>query len=574
MVSHELLGWYESGLPLRERKKRGHFSTPPLLVEQILDACGYRPNEDLTHLRVMDPACGSGNFLMEAARRLITSGYRAGLSKRAIARAIQQQLWGFDPDPISCLLSEMQLRSVLTTVDPQSHMGGALHIHQADGLAFPWDESQNVDLFLANPPYLAAKNNDLSAYRSTEQRGQGDSYLLFLELALRVVRPGGWIGLVLPDPVLARANAAQERRRLLHETTLHQLWHLSGVFTAYVGAVVIVAQKLPPSPLHQVSWSRGRWQHDGIVSADNETPLDGSTKDYTVAQSFLASQPAAELRYLLSGIGNTLIERLHAYLCSTTIEHWRTFIPLSDLVVIRRGEELSKDSALLSKHNPANTHECYPVLRGGVDVRPYEKPVGRYQIERAQVNKPLERYLAPKLLVVKSTARLQATLDLHGHVVLQTLYMLNTREDGPQDARRTDQHIFSQEDELHFLLALLNSELLRVYVYVLYTAYKWVQPQMEQHVLARLPIPHITYAEKANIIRRAKLLMRACDEFPLVVELKQPGSATKQSGPQILEANLEMQQRDWLDEQERAICSLYEAALAAAATPKSTEIIG
>ena len=56
-------------LPLLERKKRGHFSTPPQLVEKILDACGYTADNDLTQVRVLDPACGSGNFLIEAARR-------------------------------------------------------------------------------------------------------------------------------------------------------------------------------------------------------------------------------------------------------------------------------------------------------------------------------------------------------------------------------------------------------------------------------------------------------------------------------------------------------------------------
>ncbi len=139
-----------------------------------------------------------------------------------------------------------------------------LHIHQADGLAFPWEQDANIDLFLANPPYLATKNNDLSGYQYARQRGQADSYLLFLNLALQVVRPGGWIGLVIPDPVLARTNATLERQRLLEETTIHALWHLSGVFPAYVGAVVMVAQKRPPPSVHQIAWLRGAWprQHE------------------------------------------------------------------------------------------------------------------------------------------------------------------------------------------------------------------------------------------------------------------------------------------------------------------------
>ncbi|MDQ6645561.1 MAG: N-6 DNA methylase, partial [Chloroflexota bacterium] len=248
VVQEEQDGWYEASLSLQERRKRGHFSTPPLLVERILDACGYTPGNDLRSLRVLDPACGSGNFLAAATRRLVTYASNSSLPRQELAVLIQHNLWGFDPDPVSCFLAEMQLSAALAAemarVDGEemSVPSAAFHIHQADGLALPWQEPC-VDLYVANPPYLAAKNTDLSAYRSPHQRGQADSYLLFLSLGLRIVRPGGWLGLVLPDPLLARTNASRERTRLLEEFTLHHLWHLSNVFTAQVGAVVIIAQK-------------------------------------------------------------------------------------------------------------------------------------------------------------------------------------------------------------------------------------------------------------------------------------------------------------------------------------------
>ena len=74
-VLEEQVGWYEASLSLQERRSRGHFSTPTILVEHILDACGYHsttPAADLRSIRVLDPACGSGNFLAAAARRLIS----------------------------------------------------------------------------------------------------------------------------------------------------------------------------------------------------------------------------------------------------------------------------------------------------------------------------------------------------------------------------------------------------------------------------------------------------------------------------------------------------------------------
>ncbi|HJT57213.1 MAG TPA: N-6 DNA methylase [Ktedonobacteraceae bacterium] len=512
-ILQEDFGWYEGGLSLLERKKRGHFSTPPLLVEHILDACGYTSENDLAHLRVIDPACGSGNFLVGAARRLMAWGERTGLSQAKRSALIERNLWGFDPDPVSCFLTEMQLRMVM------GNASSYLHIHQADSLVLPWEPC--VDLFVANPPYLAAKNNDLSGYRSVQRRGQADSYLLFLNLALSVVRPGGWIGLVLPDPVLARANATRERARLLQEVTLHHLWHLSGVFAADVGAVVLIGQKRTPSSQDEVSWIRERWTPRSMSSP-------GQPK--IIPQSVFQRQPGAELRYLLSSERGVVFERLRACLDDSAGENKR-LAPLSEFLSICRGEELGRESPWLVEMDEQPGRPAYhPVLRGGVDIHPYGVPCSRWRIACDTIGKPLERYLSPKLLVVKSTDRLQATLDLRGHVALQTLYLLHMRDTS------------SDVDMLYFFLTLLNSRLLRDYVYVLHTAYKWVQPQIEQGVLARLPIPLVSAGERQQIIERAKRLVTACSEAGAVVEW---------------DAHI----TSLYEEQERAICALYNMVL-------------
>ena len=514
-LKEEQFTWYETSLPLMERKRRGHFSTPPLLVEKILDACGYIPDKDLTRVRVLDPACGSGNFLAGAAQRLLAFGTRASLSLEERASLIQRNLWGFDPDPISCFLAEMKLHTIIQHNISHSTTITPLHIHQADSLSLPWEPC--IDLFIANPPYLAAKNNDLSGYRFAQQRGQADSYLLFLNLALQVVRPGGWMGLVLPDPLLARANAARERARLLEEATLHHLWHLSGVFAADVGAVVIIAQKCPPRRMHSVSWIRGRWQASSTFASQ-----------HTVQQSLFSRQPGAEFRYLLNQGRGTALEQLRICLEETPANK-RHLAPLGEFLSISRGEELGRENPFIQKI-PSPLITNYPVLRGGIDIHPYSPPMTDCHIARQAITKPLERYLSPKLLVVKSTDRLQAALDLKGHIALQTLYLLHPRNQ------------YESLDQLYFFLALLNSRLLREYVYVLRTAYKWVQPQIEQRVLATLPVPIVEPEHQQPIIERAKSLERACSLSGPVVEWNQHIT------------NL-------YEEQERAICALYDPVL-------------
>ncbi len=547
-ILEKQITWYEASLSLQERRGRGHFSTPPWLVEHILDACGYTPDSDLRATRVLDPACGSGNFLAAAAHRLVSFVTRTGLPQEECAALVQRNLWGFDPDPVSCFLSEMQLSAAVTpsveSVDalmPITVAATRWHIHQADGLALQWPEPC-VDLFLANPPYLAAKNTDLSAYPTAHRRGQADSYLLFLNLGLQIVRPGGWLGLVLPDPLLARTNAASERTRLLKEFTIHHLWHLSDVFTAQVGAVVIIAQKSPPGSQHQVAWKREKWKHI-TAAASNARPIPLTSPASTVSQSLLLHQPCAELRYLLSNEHGSILERLQSYLASTPASS-SALAPLSEFVSISRGEEFGRKSSYLIQQETSNSRNVepswspsdttllpyFPLLRGGKDIRPFRPPHSCWWIAREAIAKPLERYLSPKLLVVKSTDRLQAVLDLQGHVALQTLYLLHLRK---QDA---------PVDDLYFFLALLNSRLLQRYVYVLYTAYKWVQPQIEQHVLAQLPVPIVTVSEKEAVIARSKLLVHACSPPGSVVEWKKNA-------------------RDIYEEQECALSALYNALL-------------
>src|SRR5258708_22010580 len=447
----------------------------------------------------------------------------------------------------------------------------ALQVHQADGLTLPWEP--RVALFVANSPYLAAKNTDLSGYQSAQQRGQADSYLFFLNCALQVVRPGGWIGMVGPDPVLARANAGRERTYLLKDATIRHIWHLSGVFTAEVGAVVIIAQKCAPPPVHYVSWIRGKWERNrvqqliapragsdktnyGVVgprfiegtrftTPDQYTPSSGYQMG-TVPQSLFLKQPRAELRYLLGDTRGSIAEHLRSYLEEMHPPPSR-LAPLSKFLSISRGEELGKESPYIS---PSPQPAYYPVLRGGIDIQQYKAPIGNWCIPREAISKPLERYLSPKLIVVKSTDCLQASLDTRGHITLQTLYLLHLRTEinvgatlavaleavapavAPVDAL----------DELYFFLALLNSRLLRDYVYMLHTAYKWVQPQIEQSVLARLPVPIVEAEERKCIIELSKLLVHACSAEDTVVEWKRPI-------------------RSIYEEQEHAIRTLYTSVL-------------
>lgn len=113
------------------RKLTGSYYTPTCLVEQVLktaldpllDECCKNPvfaQQQLLALRVIDPACGSGHFLLGAARRIAerladarTPGQMGGATpdvfQRAMHDVIRHCIYGVDINPMAIELVRMNL---------------------------------------------------------------------------------------------------------------------------------------------------------------------------------------------------------------------------------------------------------------------------------------------------------------------------------------------------------------------------------------------------------------------------------------------------------------------------------
>src|SRR4051794_35613570 len=92
----------------RARRASGSYYTPPELIDLLLDHC-LEPLldrlQDPAKLRIADPACGSGRFLLAAARRVARRGV-------PIAKVIRRCIFGVDTDPIAVRLCRESLALV------------------------------------------------------------------------------------------------------------------------------------------------------------------------------------------------------------------------------------------------------------------------------------------------------------------------------------------------------------------------------------------------------------------------------------------------------------------------------
>ena len=115
-INRDILGdVYQGYLPSEERKRLGEFYTPKRVIEYILNAVGYKPENGIQGKEILDPACGSGGFLVEATQRLIRRYERLGLdiknsddAKQIIKECINQ-IYGLDIHPFACFIAEMNM---------------------------------------------------------------------------------------------------------------------------------------------------------------------------------------------------------------------------------------------------------------------------------------------------------------------------------------------------------------------------------------------------------------------------------------------------------------------------------
>ena len=92
---------YQYLVPQEIRHRLGEYYTPDWLAELLLNEVGYKGN---TLKRFLDPACGSGTFLVLAIQRAIEYGRnKEKLPDLEIVKRIKANIWGFDLNPLAVI---------------------------------------------------------------------------------------------------------------------------------------------------------------------------------------------------------------------------------------------------------------------------------------------------------------------------------------------------------------------------------------------------------------------------------------------------------------------------------------
>jgi len=203
----------------------GEFYTPRPVVKFIVAAINPRLGET-----ILDPAAGTGGFLVEAFDHLRNQAKRA----QDYERLQRGTLHGIEAKPLPYLLCQMNL--LLHGLEyPDIDPGNALR--------FPLREIGNkdrVDVIVTNPPFGGEEERGILS-NFPEDKQTSETALLYLQLIMRKLRRsgagahGGRAAVVVPDGTLTGAGvAAAIRRELLQDFNLYAVVQLPpGAFAPY-----------------------------------------------------------------------------------------------------------------------------------------------------------------------------------------------------------------------------------------------------------------------------------------------------------------------------------------------------
>lgn len=196
------------------RRLRGAFDTPMDLARRVVRSAARSVEGHATS--GLDPACGTGSFLVALHEQGVRDIYGSDLDETALAVA-----------------SVAVPSAKLSVADALSH-------------------GPEVDLVVGNPPFVPPEHQDkdlrqLLRRRFPWLRGRFDLVVPFAATAVDRVRPGGAAGLVVPFPALVQPYGTTLRRRWLER---HRVATLVGPMpfpgaSVEVGVIILQADRGP-----------------------------------------------------------------------------------------------------------------------------------------------------------------------------------------------------------------------------------------------------------------------------------------------------------------------------------------
>lgn len=232
------------------RKQFGQYSTPANIVRYILKSVEYIPSKDIITKRLIDPACGSGAFLVESVRIYLNALKKAKIPIYKWYPMVASAISGVDIDPTACFFTRLNLAILLAPAVLEFVIKNGikklkpLPVYCSDTLQLFASEKEGTALFynklnlplenqfdfvVGNPPYFKIKgmNDDLKNIFSRSIYGHPNAYGLFIHAGIEMLKKDGKLGFIVPRSMLSGLYFKNLREFIEDKTSVTEIVYIS-----------------------------------------------------------------------------------------------------------------------------------------------------------------------------------------------------------------------------------------------------------------------------------------------------------------------------------------------------------
>lgn len=430
---------------IAQRKSSGAYYTPEKVVNRLIDY--LLENDNLLGCRtIYDPCCGTGNFLL-------------GLGSRGID---YDNLYGQDIDPISVYLARINIALLaphLTASDLRSHI--------IIGNTYFNTFEECFDIVLGNPPWGSEfSDDDAEQCRKLFKTAIGknlESYDLFVEKGLSMLRPNGKLAFVLPEAILNVAAHDSVRKILLNHCSFNFVSYLGNVFSGVQCPSIILG-----------------------VSLDKKKTVVGCKVETSTNMFIITKERSFDDGILMLNVSDEENECLDVISSIPNAAYLKGNARFALGIVTGNNKDYISDQK----------KDGYEIILKGSDIYRYEMaPSGnyiRFMPESFQQVAPTEMYRAKEKLLYRFISEVpvfayddKQTLSLNScNIVIPEISGMN----------------------LKYILAILNSSVAAYFILKRFHSVKLLRSHIEQ-----IPIPVISPEEQAAIVKKVDRIMNSSE---------------------------------------------------------------
>lgn len=497
------------------RKEQGIYYTPTYVVDYIVKSTLGELLKDkkieVKKLKILDPASGSGSFLIKAFDYLNEDISKTDESKQRKfdsqglysikTEILKNNLYGVDLDNKAVEITKLNLllkasekdRKLPEELDRHIKHGNSLvDDENIDKNAFNWEDDfkeGSFDVVIGNPPYVFTRDVEfqdlfknyvakhyLNASESiskshARQSGKVNLYALFLIKGIRLLKNHGLFGFIIPNNILRTTTYDIIRKFILDNCKILKIVDLGvGVFEGVTASTIILI-------LEKENEKTKRDKNKASIYSD----VNNSSDKKEVEQKEFLGNTSYAFNITLGKEDRTLFDKIE-----------KNTIPLGGITTIHAGGiATGKNKKEMIENYPKNSK--YKKMLEGKDINPYYPQFSNRYIlyEKKLLYRAREEsiFLNPEKLV---TQRIGG-----GNKVLVVSY------DNQQFYTFNSTNTILPKDKnypLKYLVAVLNSKLINWYYVNKFTNKSELTVNISKTFLEQLPIKDTSESRKRVII--------------------------------------------------------------------------